>query len=27
MERCKKLVAFEVDRRMIAELKKRVIGT
>jgi len=27
MEHAKKLIAFEVDKRMIAELKKRVIGT
>ncbi|KAI1715659.1 ribosomal RNA adenine dimethylase domain-containing protein [Ditylenchus destructor] len=27
MEKAKKLIAFEVDKRMIAELKKRVIGT
>lgn len=27
MERAKKLIAYEVDQRMIAELKKRVIGT
>lgn len=27
MEQAKKLIAFEVDPRMIAELKKRTIGT
>ncbi|OZC11926.1 hypothetical protein X798_01107 [Onchocerca flexuosa] len=27
MERAKKVIACEIDRRMIAELKKRVIGT
>lgn len=27
MENAKKLIAFEVDTRMIAELKKRIIGT
>lgn len=27
MERAKKLIAFEIDARMIAEIKKRVIGT
>lgn len=27
MERAKKLIAFEIDPRMIAEIKKRVIGT
>ena len=27
LEHAKKLIAFEIDSRMIAELKKRVIGT
>jgi 18S rRNA (adenine1779-N6/adenine1780-N6)-dimethyltransferase len=27
LERGKRLIAFEIDQRMIAELKKRVIGT
>jgi len=27
LERCKKVVAFEADGRMVAELKKRVLGT
>lgn len=27
MESAKKLIAFEIDTRMIAELKKRIIGT
>lgn len=27
MENAKKLIAFEIDTRMIAELKKRIIGT
>lgn len=27
LEKCKKLIAFEVDTRMVAEVKKRVIGT
>lgn len=27
LETAKKLIAFEIDTRMIAELKKRVIGT
>ena len=27
LEHAQKLIAFEIDTRMIAELKKRVIGT
>ncbi|CAD5211628.1 unnamed protein product [Bursaphelenchus okinawaensis] len=27
LEKCKKLIAFEVDPRMVAEVKKRVMGT
>lgn len=27
MEKAKKVIACEIDQRMIAELKKRVIGT
>nr|CAD2139340.1 unnamed protein product [Meloidogyne enterolobii] len=27
MQRAKKLIAFEIDPKMVAELQKRVIGT
>jgi len=27
MQRAKKLIAFEIDQKMVAELQKRIIGT